>query len=137
VDPVEAVSPFAERDRSKYIALARRQLRQIEVEEARLTLEDESFFERRPPLLRATKRPEVSETVTLFGYAVDGTSIATTRGAVSRVDFGDYLDAGEGLRLQVNATAWPGNSDGHAVVDGKLTGLVFRRIECTGFVIPN
>jgi RNA polymerase sigma factor (sigma-70 family) len=36
VDPLEAVGRFAERDRRKYIALARRRLRQLGVEEATL-----------------------------------------------------------------------------------------------------
>jgi RNA polymerase sigma factor (sigma-70 family) len=39
VDPLEAVGRFAQRDRSKYIALARRRLRQLRVEEATLAPE--------------------------------------------------------------------------------------------------
>jgi RNA polymerase sigma factor (sigma-70 family) len=39
VDPLDAVGRFAERDRSKYIALARRRLRHLGVKEATLTPE--------------------------------------------------------------------------------------------------
>jgi S1-C subfamily serine protease len=104
---------------------------------ATLTPEDDSFFENRPPLPRAAKRPAVGETLTLFGYAVGGTGLAATRGPVSRVDFGEYADGGQGLRLQVDATAWPGNSGGPAVADGKMAGLVFRRLETIAYIIPN
>jgi S1-C subfamily serine protease len=109
----------------------------LDADLATLTLEDESFFDKRPPLPPAAKRPAVGEVVTLFGYAVGSAGLTTTRGPVSRVEFGEYLDRGQGLRLQVNATAWPGNSGGPAVVDGRMTGLVFRRLENMAYVIPN
>jgi S1-C subfamily serine protease len=102
-----------------------------------LTLEDETFFDKRPPLPRAAKRPAVGEEVTLMGFPVGSTSMATTRGRVSRIDFAPYNDLTEGLRIQVSAVADSGNSGGPALVSGNMVGLVFRRMQNAGLIIPN
>jgi S1-C subfamily serine protease len=102
-----------------------------------LTLEDETFFDKRLPLPRAAKRPAVGEEVTLIGFPVGSTSMATTRGRVSRIDFAPYNDLTEGLRIQVSAVADSGNSGGPALVNGSMVGLVFRRIQNAGLIIPN
>jgi len=104
---------------------------------ATLTLEDESFLERRPPLPRATKYPAADDAVILMGFPAGGTGLAVTRGVVSRIDYAAYNDVTEGLRIQVDAVAGPGSSGGPALVDGKMVGLVFRRAQNAGIVIPN
>jgi S1-C subfamily serine protease len=104
---------------------------------ATLKLEDESFFDRRPPVPRAEKRPAGNDVVVLLGFPAGGTGLAVSRGVVSRVDYAPYNDSTEGLRIQVDAVAGPGNSGGPALVDGKMVGLVFRRVQNAGVVIPN
>ncbi len=45
----------------------------------------------------------------------------------------------EGLRIQVDAAINPGNSGGPAVVDGRMIGLVFSRLQQAdniGYLIP-
>jgi S1-C subfamily serine protease len=102
-----------------------------------LALEDETFFEKRPPIPRATKRPAVGDTVALMGFPVGGAGLAISRGQVSRIDYAPYNDLTDGLRIQVDAVAGPGNSGGPALVDGRIIGLVFRRIQNAGLIIPN
>jgi S1-C subfamily serine protease len=102
-----------------------------------LTLEDETFFEKRPPVPRAAKRPAAGETVVLMGFPVGGTGLAVSRGQVSRIDYAPYNDLTDGLRIQVDAVAGPGNSGGPALVNGKMVGLVFRRVQNAGLIIPN
>jgi S1-C subfamily serine protease len=104
---------------------------------ATLTLEDGSFFEKRPPLRRATKRPVANDAVVLMGFPAGGTGLAVTRGVVSRIDYAPYNDLTDGMRIQVDAVAGPGNSGGPALVDGKMVGLVFRHAQNAGIVIPN
>ncbi len=104
---------------------------------ATLTLEEETFFEKRPPIPRAAKRPAANDPVNLIGFPVGGAGPAVTRGIVSRIDYAPYNDLTEGLRIQVDAPPGPGNSGGPALVDGKMVGLVFRRSQNAGYVIPN
>ena len=107
---------------------------------ATLTLEDATFFEKRPPLPRAAKRPTGNAAVALLGFAVGGTNLSVTRGVVSRIDFAAFQDLTEGLRIQVDAAVPAGNSGGPALVDGKMVGLAFRRLggaASGGYVIPN
>jgi S1-C subfamily serine protease len=104
---------------------------------ATLQLEDEAFFRDRPPMARAARRPTANDAVVLMGFPVGGSGLAVSRGVVSRVDYALYNDLTSGLRIQVDAVAGPGNSGGPALVDGKMVGIVFRRAENAGVVIPN
>jgi S1-C subfamily serine protease len=104
---------------------------------ATLKLEEEVFFERRPPIPRAAKWPAANDPVVLMGFPTGGAGPAVTRGVVSRIDYAPYVDLTEGLRIQVDAPAGPGNIGGPALVDGKMIGLVFRRSQNAGYVIPN
>lgn len=108
-----------------------------EIDLATLELEDETFFEKRPAMPRAPKRPAANAAVNLLGFPAGGSGIAVTRGVVSRIDWAPYNDLTSGLRIQVDAPAGPGSSGGPAVVDGRMVGLVFRRTENAGLVIPN
>src|SRR5271165_7002576 len=55
-----------------------------------LQLEDESFFERRPPLSRTAALPEVKDTVLVYGYPQGGSTLSITKGIVSRIEFAAY-----------------------------------------------
>jgi S1-C subfamily serine protease len=107
---------------------------------ATLTLEDETFFEKRPPIPRAAKRPGPNSVVALLGFPMGGNNLAVTRGVVSRIDYASFKGFTAGLRIQVDATVSQGNSGGPALVDGKMVGLTFSRLAAAqngGYVIPN
>lgn len=104
-----------------------------------LSLEDESFFEKRPPIPMAEKLPEVKDSVVVYGYPTGGTSLSITKGAVNRIEFAPYGQGTAGLRIQVDAAINPGNSGGPALVDNKIIGLTFSRLggaDNIGYIIP-
>ena len=104
-----------------------------------LKLEDESFFEKRPPLPRAETLPEIKSAVTVYGYPTGGTSLSITKGIVSRIEFVGYGLHTQGLRIQIDAAINPGNSGGPAMVDDKMVGLTFsgiRGADNIGYIIP-
>jgi S1-C subfamily serine protease len=104
-----------------------------------LKLEDEAFFDKRPPLPRAEKLPEIKESVTVYGYPTGGTSLSITKGIVSRIEFVGYGPRTEGLRIQIDAAVNPGNSGGPALVDDRMIGLVnsqIRGADNIGYIIP-
>lgn len=105
-----------------------------------LKLDDESFFDKRPPLPRTTALPEVKDSVLVYGYPQGGTSLSVTKGIVSRIEFAAYNDQTAGMRIQVDAAINPGNSGGPALVDNKLIGLIFSRLNQSdniGYIIPS
>jgi S1-C subfamily serine protease len=104
-----------------------------------LKLEDESFFERRPPLARKAELPEVKDAVMTYGYPTGGNSLSITKGIVSRIEFVSYGHQTSGVRIQIDAAINPGNSGGPAVVDDKMIGLNFsglRGADNIGYIIP-
>jgi S1-C subfamily serine protease len=104
-----------------------------------LKLEDESFFDKRLPLPRAEKLPEIKEPVTVYGYPTGGSSLSITKGIVSRIEFVGYGVHTRGLRIQIDAAVNPGNSGGPALVDDKMIGLTFsgvRGADNIGYIIP-
>ena len=105
-----------------------------------LKLDDPKFFTSHPPLPRAVDLPEIKDVVTVYGYPEGGTSLAITRGIVSRIEFGGYNYPIVGLRIQIDAAVNAGNSGGPAVVDNKLVGIIFSRLntaENIGYIIPS
>jgi S1-C subfamily serine protease len=102
-----------------------------------LTLEDQSFFAKRPPIPRASKLPEITSRVAVQGFPIGGTSLSTTQGTVSRIEYEFYETGAAGLRIQVDAVINPGNSGGPAVIDGKMIGVVSGHAENIGYIIPN
>ncbi len=107
---------------------------------ALLKLEDEAFFEKRPPLSRTEGLPEIKEAVLVYGYPTGGTSLSLTKGIVSRIEFVPYNYGTQGLRIQVDAPINPGNSGGPALVDDKVIGLAFSRLgggDNIGYIIPS
>jgi S1-C subfamily serine protease len=105
-----------------------------------LKLEDESFFDKRPPLVRTAELPQVKDSVLVYGYPAGGSSQSVTKGIVSRIEFAPYNEHTAGLRIQVDAAINPGNSGGPALVDNKLIGLIFSRLNQSdniGYIIPS
>ena len=105
-----------------------------------IKLEDESFFDKRPPLERSRDLPAVKDTVLAYGFPQGGSSLSVTKGIVSRIEFAPYGENASGLRIQVDAAINPGNSGGPALVDGKVVGLVFSRLSAAdniGYIIPS
>jgi S1-C subfamily serine protease len=107
---------------------------------ALLKLDDESFFDKRPPLPRASTIPQIKDAVFAYGFPTGGTTLSITRGIVSRIEFVPYSLKVSGLRIQIDAAINPGNSGGPAVAAGKMIGLAFshlRNAENISYIIPN
>ncbi len=105
-----------------------------------LTLEDESFFEKRAPMPRTTALPEVKASVLAYGYPQGGTTLSITKGIVSRIEYTGYGDNTAGVRVQIDAAINPGNSGGPALIDGKMIGVVFSKVAMAdniGYIIPS
>ena len=105
-----------------------------------LKLDDESFFDSRPPLARANTLPEIKDAVLAYGYPTGGTSLSITKGIVSRIEFAGYNLAVSGLRIQIDAAINPGNSGGPAIAGDKMIGLVYSHLggaQNIGYIIPN
>jgi len=104
-----------------------------------LKLEDESFFENRPPLKRANLLPDVKDAVMAYGFPTGGSSLSITKGIVSRIEFTGYNYPVSGLRIQIDAAINPGNSGGPAVAGDKMIGLAFSTLggaQNIGYIIP-
>jgi len=109
------------------------------VDLAVLTVEDESFFDKRAFLPFAEDLPRVKDAVSVYGFPTGGTELSVTEGIVSRIEFTNYYQFTMGLRIQVDAALNPGNSGGPVVSRGKLVGVVFSNIpnaQNIGYVIP-
>jgi S1-C subfamily serine protease len=105
-----------------------------------LKLEDESFFDSRPPIKRATQLPAVKDAVMAYGFPTGGNSLAITKGIVSRIEFVGYNFPTSGLRIQIDAAINPGNSGGPALSGDTMIGLAFARLgmgDNIGYIIPN
>jgi S1-C subfamily serine protease len=102
-----------------------------------LTLDDDTFFAKRPPIPRGSKLPEITSRVLVQGYPIGGTTLSTTQGTVARIEYETYETGANGLRIQVDAAINPGNSGGPAMVDGKMIGVISGHAENIGYIIPN
>lgn len=92
-----------------------------------------------PALEMAEELPAIRSTVNAYGYPLGGDDMSVTEGIVSRIEYSNYYFEERGVRIQVDAALNPGNSGGPAVIDGKLVGLVFSKInqaENIGYLIP-
>jgi len=99
------------------------------VDLAVVELEGESFFETHPALPLADDVPSVKAPVNVYGYPTGGEQLSITEGIVSRIEFASFYGSSSGLRIQIDAALNPGNSGGPAIVDGRIVGLVFSKIE--------
>jgi S1-C subfamily serine protease len=109
-----------------------------EIDLAVLKLDDDSFFNTHPPLMRALKLPQIKDAVAIYGFPAAGSNITITKGAVSRVDFASYSGA-SGLRIQVDAAISPNTTGGPSVAGGAMTGLSFSpqsKTENISYIIP-
>jgi S1-C subfamily serine protease len=107
-----------------------------------LKLDDETFFDTRPPLARSRDLPQIKDAVMVYGFPTGGSSLSITKGIVSRIEFSEYNMGRAGLRIQIDAAINPGNSGGPAVVGDKMIGLAFSHLvgggtENIGYIIPN
>lgn len=106
-----------------------------------LKLDDETFFDTRPPLARAPGLPQIKDAVMVYGFPTGGSSLSITKGIVSRIEYARYHKSMAGLRIQIDAAINPGNSGGPAVVGDRMIGLAFSRLgggaENIGYIIPN
>lgn len=102
-------------------------------------LDDDAFFEKRPPLPRNAALPKIKDSVLVYGYPTGGSTMSVTKGIVSRIEFTTYGEGTSGLRIQVDAAINPGNSGGPALIDGKMVGLIFSKLtqaDNIGYIIP-
>jgi S1-C subfamily serine protease len=107
---------------------------------ADLTVQDEKFFAKKPPLPRADRLPPVQASVAIFGFPVGGNDLSVTKGEISRIEFKSYGFRGPGTVIQISAAVNPGNSGGPAVVADKMVGLVQSLrtgAQNIGYIIPN
>ncbi len=105
-----------------------------------LKVEDESFFASRPALPRAAALPAIKDPVLVYGFPTGGSSLAITKGIVSRIEFTGYSYPASGLRIQIDAAINPGNSGGPALSGDNVIGLAFSRLgggDNIGYIIPS
>jgi S1-C subfamily serine protease len=106
-----------------------------------LQLDDPSFFDTHPPVMRASKLPQIKDAVLAYGFPAGGSSLSITKGIVSRIEFASYNYPVSGLRIQIDAAINPGNSGGPAIAGDKMIGLAFSRLggdsQNIGYIIPN
>jgi S1-C subfamily serine protease len=107
---------------------------------ALLKVEDETLFDKRPPLKQAKNLPTIGDPVFAYGFPTGGTSLSITKGIVSRIEFTSYNYPTSGLRIQIDAAINPGNSGGPVVAGNKMIGLAFSRLQEAqniGYIIPS
>src|SRR5262249_46064828 len=83
-----------------------------------LTLDDDTFFDNRPPMPRADTLPEPMANLVVYSFPVGGNGLSVTKVMMSRIEYGAYYFQAAGLRIQVDAAINPGNSGGPALVGG-------------------
>jgi S1-C subfamily serine protease len=106
---------------------------------ATLKVDDPSAIKDLKPVPLADCLPELKAKVNVLGFPTGGDTLSVTEGVVSRIEYVAYYYETGALRIQVDAAVNPGNSGGPAIIDGKLTGVVFSKLkegENIGYLIP-
>ncbi|KFK31613.1 hypothetical protein AALP_AA6G135800 [Arabis alpina] len=99
-----------------------------------LEIDSETFWEGMNPL-EFGDIPCLDEAVTVVGYPHGGDSVSITKGAVSRVEFTEYVHgATKLLAVQVSAAIDSGNSGGPAVIGNKIVGVVLADDINAGYI---
>ncbi|MEM1184753.1 MAG: S1C family serine protease [Planctomycetota bacterium] len=104
-----------------------------------VTVDAPGFFDAHPPIELDPDIPSDGSPVTVRGYPMGGSTISTTEGVVSRLEYERYWFQERGLRLQIDAAVNPGNSGGPVFSGDKCIGIVFSQVpegENIGYVIP-
>ena len=113
----------------------------VGIDLAVLKLDDDTFFAGHKAPARANILPEIKDAVFAYGYPTGGSSLSTTKGIVSRIEFASYNNNHtSGLRIQIDAAINPGNSGGPVFVGDKMIGLAFStatNVQNIGYIIPN
>jgi len=106
-----------------------------------LQLDDPTFFDTHPAVVRASQLPHIKDAVLAYGFPTGGNSLSITKGIVSRIEFVAYNFPVSGLRIQIDAAINPGNSGGPAIAGDKMIGLAFSKLggdtQNIGYIIPN
>jgi S1-C subfamily serine protease len=111
-----------------------------DVDLALLSVQDDKFLDKKTPLARSNKVPNIQDNVAVYGFPMGGRGLSVTRGTISRLDINNYGSRGPGLSIQISAAVNPGNSGGPALVADKMIGIVVSRVngaQNIGSVIPN
>lgn len=106
---------------------------------ATLTIDEPEAIDGIKPAQLADALPALKDKVNVLGYPVGGDTLSVTEGVVSRIEWLPYNYTTRALRIQVDAAINPGNSGGPAVINGKVTGIVFSRLQegdNIGYLIP-
>jgi S1-C subfamily serine protease len=104
-----------------------------------LKLDDETFFDSHPAIPQTKTLPAITDALTVYGYPVGGTSLALTKGIVSRIEFAAYHYPVSGLKIQIDAALDEGDSGGPAVANNRMIGLAFSHLsgsENTSYITP-
>ncbi|KAG2275221.1 hypothetical protein Bca52824_057776 [Brassica carinata] len=98
----------------------------FECDLAILGVDNEEFWEDVNPL-ELGDIPSIYEDVSVLGYLRGGDTICVTKGIVSRVKSGEYMNSSiELLKIQTDATIDYGNSGGPVVCGNKVVGVAFQ-----------
>ncbi|CAF1760054.1 hypothetical protein YC2023_118039 [Brassica napus] len=98
----------------------------FECDLAILGVDNEEFWEDVNPL-ELGDIPSIYEDVSVLGYPRGGDTICVTKGIVSRVESGEYMNSSiELLKILTDATIDYGNSGGPVVCGNKVVGVAFQ-----------
>lgn len=113
---------------------------------ALLKLEDEEDFENcfkgKTPLTFSDAMLENGDKVVVIGFPMGGEGQSRTKGIVSRIERGEYVQGyEENLHIQIDAAINPGNSGGPVFnpETGEVVGVAFQGInggDNIGYIIP-
>ena len=105
-----------------------------------LNVDEEGFFDGRPPLRRSKDLPPIMSPLSFCGFPLGGNSLSVGRGTLSRIEYAPYDDRTAGLRIQVEAALNAGNSGGPILVNGEMAGMIIGLLDQAqnvGYVIPH